>query len=166
MTGLRVDPSLNRYLCPVCDLANGERLIISAFRRWLHDRASLPKIAQRFCQSLGRDKGHRAIEGFCVLFDLLANNARRQISLRYPGSDKVSTDERTLIALVAAAQHNNHDRVAALVRWLLPSAVQGLAVINTLAFAAALKEGGYILAQPSPRRPAEKPGAGLLKAVS
>jgi hypothetical protein len=165
MTGLNVEPSLNRNHCPITNLVKGERLLVTSLRRWLFDPKALPRIARRFHHDLGYGPGRLAVENFCEIVTLLETNARRTVYLRYPNCSKVSTDERTIIALIAAAQHNHRYHVAALARWLFPPASQDRAISHITMLAIALRDGGCILARPTARNPNPETYMVALKAV-
>ncbi len=149
MAGLNVEPSLNRKYCPIENMSRGERLIINSLRRWIFDKKSMPRISRRFRNDLGCGPGRLAIEGFCALANLLTTSSRRAVFIRYPSCSNVSTDERTIIALIAAAQHNQHLHVSALTRWVFPLAVQTLAIAYVSMVAIALKDGGCTLTRPA-----------------
>lgn len=165
MSGIRVEPSLNRNLCPLENLARGEKLIINALRKWLFNSRTLPRIARRFQSELGPAPGHLAMEGFLGAAELLSNESRRVVFFRYPSCTKISTDERSIITLISAAQHNDYPHMAALARWLFVPASQRRAISQFTILAFALRDGGCLLARPVNRIPPPKQYTAELKAV-
>src|SRR3546814_5992404 len=89
---------------------------------WLNDRKNRDLVQQALWIACGLAHVEMALAGFDGLLRTLRRNGRRTLRLHPPGYRAVSTDERTLLALIAVHQARHEDHAAALVRWLVPPA--------------------------------------------
>ena len=138
--------------CVGWDLDWPERLFITAVRVWLAGASARADFRQtlRYNLVLG-DAAARSLDGF---LDVLVRGARRVLWFRQCDTRRVTADERTLVALVAAAQNRDADRVQAHICWLLPKSVQAEALSHLEEFVAALEKSGLRLSLvPAPRVP-------------
>lgn len=132
-----------------------ERLLIESIRMWLGDRREWRRIEIAFLSVLGPEDGRPALVAMESLVHALFHNARRILYFHRLQSDRVTTDERTFLTLVAAAQHDHWPHCMALAGWLLPACFQRQAVKDATVIAQALVNQGWRL--PQPRRGASEP---------
>jgi len=151
MTLLTTESSL-RQLCPAQDLSPAERLLVRSFRVMVFTDNGGQTVARSFRQKLGDPAAHRALGAFFSFVGLLSCNARRPLRIRLPHCGKVSADERTLVALLAALQARRTSHARSLVSWLTPPPAQALAFAYAASLAQGFREGGLIFNGPSVRR--------------
>jgi len=125
-----------------------ERLIVGGVRLWLETPANWPLVAEDFRLAFGDDESLFALNGFKGLLELLARDARRTLYFHKPRCTRVSTDERTLLTLLATLQHGRHEHAQAVLRWLLPAPQQGAAYIHAFWLACGMAECGLMLRPP------------------
>jgi hypothetical protein len=146
-----------RARCPwtwLTDLAEGEQLVVWAFRTWLEGSDSRPALANAFLLHCGILNAEAAGKNFERLADTLACHSRRTLGFHRAECIAVSASERTLLALIAAVQADNRDYAAAVIRWLVPREAAADVERHATAFAGVLALSGLELpvrvAQPVP----------------
>lgn len=143
-----------RLRAGVLGLTNGEHFVVWVFRTWLEGPASRLALDAAFQVHCGVFNAESAAECFARLVDTLATHSRRTLGFHRAECMAVSASERTLLALIAAAQVGNMDYASAVAEWLVPrNATPGL-VLHATTFAFMLEVSGLRLplrvAQPVP----------------
>ncbi len=138
----------------VLGLTKGEHFVVWVFRTWLEGPASRLTLEAAFQVHCGVLNAESAGDCFARLAELLATHSRRTLGFHRAECIAVSASERTLLALVAAAQDGNTDYLQAVAEWLVPrDAAPGL-VVHATTFAFVLEICGLRLplrvAQPVP----------------
>jgi len=111
-----------------------------------------PTVGRAFRRTLGGPAAHQALGAFLSFVGLMSFNARRTLRFRLPDCRKVSADERTLVALLAALQAGRVSHARSLVSWLFPPGAQELAFAYAANLARGFREGGLRVNGPSVRR--------------
>ena len=137
--------------CP--DFCRGERFMISALRRWLRGGEDWQRAI--------RDAGRHLKPALAMSFTNTLNSvgegldggARRMLRLRTPLSNHVSADERAIIALVGAIQHDRFEHAHALLNYLVQDHAGRTVMIHAVTIAKTMAKGGFNLAAPVAHRP-------------
>jgi len=95
-----------------------ERLVVGTIRQGLEDGHMSTAAEGAIFHACGIAYT-AARDGFAGLVEVLAVAGRRRLVLHRPGRGGVSTDEISVLALIAAAQAGDRDHVEASVRWLV-----------------------------------------------
>lgn len=152
MPGITHDTSL--YLNPVCaDLSRAERLVVRSLRRWLKGGGDWDRAVADASRNLKPTSARAYVNGLAGLATTIDDGARRMLRLRLPSCTRVSADERTVLALIGALQHDRFDYAHALLRYLIQPAGRQAAMAHALSVARAMQKGGLGLARPRAARP-------------
>jgi hypothetical protein len=98
-----------------------------------------------------------ALAAFRCFFWTLAAFGRRRLAVGFPGAGAVSHDERLLLAVFAAAQAGEADRLSAHLRLLAGGADYRFLAATAIVVGKALAAAGHDLTLPTPVRPARTP---------
>jgi hypothetical protein len=147
-TRLAVEPSMP--VAPgVLGLSYGEHLLIWSIRRMATGRASCPLIAREFVDGCGA-QAEQAMAAFAAFFAILARGGRRRLVVAPPGAVGLSTDERLLLAIFAAAQAGAAARLRAHLAWVARPQEQSRLEAAATVVAMALALNGHRLPFPAP----------------
>ena len=116
----------------------GEHLLVWTWRRIAVGRGACPLVIQEFSHACGEDAGE-VFATFCTFLRALAYAGRRRIRVGRPGSPVLTSDERQLLALLAAAQAGHAAHVEAHLRWLAHSHLRDALAIAAHALGTALE---------------------------
>jgi len=131
----------------------GEHLLVWSWRRIVAGRVQCPVMAQEFADACGSDAGEVFLT-LCTFLKTLAFASRRQLVLRPPDPFGVTSDERQILTLLAAAQSEDHTLFQAHLRWLAPPERRAELQIAAHALATAFKVNNLPLALPPSNMPA------------
>ena len=105
----------------VRDLRRPEHLLVWALRAIAVGHADCPAVRQAFNAACG-SAGDMARMGYFLLVRQIGVTGKRRLKLHMPGCICLSPDERSIVAVVAAAQDairaNDDTRLRAHLRWL------------------------------------------------
>jgi hypothetical protein len=132
------------------NLDYSEQLLVWSTRKWLEDGTTSPPIERAFLDAFRVARVEAALAGFEGVVEILATAGRRVLGLRRPHCGRVSADEMSILALIAAVQAGDDDHAEALARWLVPAARGQRLIGHATALAVALRECGLLV----PRRTA------------
>lgn len=143
---MRPDPALPTDLR---DLGYGEHLLVWGFRAVVSGRGECPIVAREFKQACG-DLAGETRAALTVFVQQLAVQGRRTVSLAPPGCLTLTRDEQLVVAVFAAAQAGDQDRLDAHLAWLLagPPAPPFAACARAVAQALAISGHRLRLAPP------------------
>lgn len=130
----------------------GEHLLVWSWRRIVAGRIQCPVMAQEFADACGSDAGEVFLT-VCTFLEALAFASRRQLVIRAPDPFGVTSDERQLLTLLAAAQSEDHALFQAHLRWLAPAERRRELQIAAHALATAFKVNDLPLALPPSATP-------------
>lgn len=128
-------------------LGHGEHLLIWSLRHMAAGRAACPLIVREFADACGA-QAEQALAAFAMFFATLARAGRRRLVVAPPGSVGLSTDERLLLAVFAAAQAGAASRLQAHLAWLARPQVHARLEAAARVVAAALRLNGHHLPLP------------------
>lgn len=131
----------------------GEHLLVWSWRRIATGRVQCPVMAQEFADACGDDAGEVFLT-LCAFLKALAFASRRRLALRAPDPFGVTSDERQILTLLAAAQSEDHSLLQAHLRWLAPPERRRGLQIAAQALAGAFKANNLPLALPPSDTPA------------
>jgi hypothetical protein len=140
-----------KALAPGLSLA--ERMLIYGVRRMAAGGDRCPATRREFGETLG-PLAEDALAAFRRFFWTLAAFGRRRLAVGFPGAGTVSCDERLLLAVFAAAQAGEADRLSAHLRFLAGGADHRFLAATAIVVGKALAAAGHDLALPTPVRPA------------
>ena len=103
---------------------------------------------------------------WATLARIRARGARRMLRLRTPLSNHVSADERAIIALVGAIQHDRFEHAHALLNYLVQDHAGRTVMIHAVTIAKTMAKGGFNLAAPVAHRPIWTPDQIRLRAIA
>lgn len=125
----------------------GEHLLVWSWRRIVAGRIQCPVMAQEFADACGSDAGEVFLT-LCTFLKALAFASRRQLVIRAPDPFGVTSDERQVLTLLAAAQSEDHALFQAHLRWLAPAERRRELQIAAHALATAFRVNNLPLALP------------------
>jgi hypothetical protein len=131
---------------PLAALGDSESLIVRTYRKILLGNKDCPILARDFAALYGADAGEIYLT-FCTLLYALAYASRRPLRVGYPGCVSLTSDERQLLILIAAAQAEDNACFEGHLRWLTRRELRSSLLITLNAFANALRAHGQILSQ-------------------
>jgi hypothetical protein len=134
-------------------LGTGARMLIHGVRRMAFGGDSCPITRREFAAALGASADD-ALAAFRCFFRAVAAFGRRRLAIGFPGAGTVTHDERLLVAVFAAAQANEQDRLAAHLRWLTAGGEHRVLAATAAVIGKALAAAGHDLAPPAPLSPA------------
>lgn len=134
------------------DFGYGEHLLIWSWRRIASGQAACPLLMDEFIGACGED-GPEVFLTFGIFLKALAYAGRRRLTIGPPGGLAVTTDERQVLTLLAAAQARKPALLEANLRWLARPDQCHVLQIATGALATALKMNDLHLALPAGRVP-------------
>jgi hypothetical protein len=143
------DPA--KSLC--ADLGSAERTLIDGVRRMASGRDGCKLTRREFAAVFG-PLTEEALAAFRCFFWTLAAFGRRRLAVRFPGSGAVSLDERLVLAVLAAAQAGEKDRLCAHLCWLVGSVDHHFLAATATVVAKALADSGHHLTRHEPSRAA------------
>jgi hypothetical protein len=139
------------------DLAPGlglaERMLIYGVRRMASGGDRCPATRREFAEALG-PLAEDALAAFRCFFWTLAAFGRRRLAVGFPGAGAVSCDERLLLAVFAAAQAGEAERLSAHLRFLAGGADHRFLAATAIVVGKALAAAGHDMTLPTPVRPA------------
>lgn len=106
-------------------LTAGEQALVLLFRQRLEGEGTLPQVRTLLYLACGVSGVEAALGSFERMFGLLARHARRVLGFHRATCEAVSTDERAVLALVAAHQAGRAALAEGLARWLVPGVLAG-----------------------------------------
>ena len=133
----------------------GEHLLVWSWRRIVNGRVHCPVMAQEFADACGSDASEVFLT-LCTFLKALAFASRRQLVIRAPDPFNVTSDERQVLTLLAAAQSEDHSLFQAHLRWLAPPERRRELQIAAQALANAFKANNLALALPPSATPASR----------
>jgi hypothetical protein len=133
----------------------GEHLLVWSWRRIVTGRINCPVMAQEFADACGSDAGEVFIT-LCTFLKALAFASRRQLVIRAPDPFGVTSDERQVLTLLAAAQSEDHSLFQAHLRWLAPPERRHTLQIAAQALAKAFLVNDLPLALPPSATPVSR----------
>lgn len=141
----------------VKELAESERLVLWAFRRWVAGPEHLPMLAREFDRQFRRSDARPALIALDTALSVLSRQARRTIIYHQPCCACLGIDEVCFLSIVAAAQAGASTAARAMAQWLVLS--EGVAAFLQALdeFAECLSESGHDL----PYRTAPRAGSPL-----
>ena len=147
MTNLRSNE--NRIICnDETRFCRPESLLLDSFRLWSQSPENLTYIRRRLCHEMGPPAGERAAKAIKLLGHILGLQTRRTFYLMRPGSNGVTTDERSLLALIGAVLHDRRPHANAIAMLLLPVSCHGTVLAVAGELGRALRSGGFVIAPP------------------
>ena len=153
MSNFSQEPSLfHQKVCP--NLCRGERLFIGSLRRWMRGSEDWDRAVREAVTVLKPAAGLVFANALGSLAQVIDDHARRTLRMRIPSSKLVSTDERSLIALIGALQHDRFDHAHAILQYLVVPAARRAAISHALSVSRALQKGGFNFLMPRGARPA------------
>ncbi len=135
------------------DLTRGEHMLLWAFRAEAFGAGQCHLVRRQFEQACG-PVGAEALNALVVFVRELARRGKRRIGICAPGSYRLSRDEQLILAVFAAAQAEQYDRMAAHLAWLVGAEPAPAFPAAACLVADALALNGLIL-----RLPDADPGA-------
>lgn len=103
----------------VQELAEAERLVLWAFRRWISGPQHLPMLAREFDRQFRRCDARPALVALDAALSVLSRQARRTIVYHQPCCSCLGADEVCFLAIVAAAQAGAGNASRAMAGWLV-----------------------------------------------
>jgi hypothetical protein len=137
----------------VLGLTYAEHLIVWSLRRLAVGRLHCPLVAREFAEACGAEAG-QALAAFRVLLWTLGGSGRRRLTVGPPGLLDLSRDEELLLAVFAAAQMGEEDRLRAHLAWLYGSGDTARLEAAVRVVACTLAEKGHRLRLPEPAQAA------------
>lgn len=125
-----------------------ESLLLDSFRLWSQSPENLTYIRRHLCHEIGMSAGERAAKAIKLLGHILGLQTRRTFYLMRPGSIGVTTDERTLLALIGAVLHDRRPHANAIAMLLLPVTCHGTVLAVAGELGRAFRAGGLVIAPP------------------
>jgi len=139
----------NRIICnDETRFCRPESLLLDSFRLWSQSPENLTYIRRRLCHEIGTPAGERAAKAIKLLGHILGLQTRRTFYLMRPGSIGVTTDERTLLALIGAVLHDRRPHANAIAMLLLPVTCHGTVLAVAGELGRAFRAGGLVIAPP------------------
>ncbi len=143
----------------VRDLRRPEHLLVWALRAIAVGHADCPAVRQAFNAACG-PSGDMARMGYFLLVRQIGVTGKRRLKLHMPGCICLSPDERSIVAVVAAAQDairtGDESRLRAHLRWLTEGEPPQTFLNVAREVAGALQDSGHRLplrmASPPPER--------------
>ena len=138
----------------------GEHLLVWSWRRIVGGRFHCPVMAREFTEACG-EAGDEVLLALCTFLKALAFASRRRLIFRAPDPFGVTSDERQVLTLLAAAQGEDHALFQAHLRWLAHPERRHDLQVAAYALATALKVHQLPLALPQSATPdsSERPYA-------
>lgn len=99
------------------DLGIGTGIALWAFRACASGHSKCPPVTRGFDQAFG-ERGAEALADIVQLVRIFGFAGRRQISIAMPGCGRMTSDELSLAAMLAAAQAGEHEERDAHATWL------------------------------------------------
>jgi hypothetical protein len=134
-------------------LGDAEHLLVWTWRRLVIGQGACPLIARAFAESCGADAAE-TFATFGTFLRALAYAARRRLCVGHPGSAGLTSDERQILILIAAAQADDQPRFDAHLLWLARGEFRPAVTMAALALGSALAAHGQVVALAPPLRPA------------
>lgn len=106
------------------DLWRAEYLLVCALRAMAFGHGDCPAVRQAFVGACG-EAADQTLMSYFVVVQYVGMTSRRRLALHAPGCIRLSSDERSMIALVAAAQESLRLGVDAGLRIALSDLVEG-----------------------------------------
>lgn len=128
-----------------------EHLLVRSWRR-LAVGSQGPLTMREFDDACGADAAEVFLT-FSIFLKALAVAGRRPLAIGMPGSLSVTTGERQVLTLLAAAQDGTPTLFQAHLRWLARSEQRHILEIAAGALATALKVNGLLLIAPAAAAP-------------
>ena len=129
----------------VFDLCYPERLILWSIRRWLENPCDQSAIEQALWSACGIVEIEAALQGLCGLCTVLARQSRNIFYLHRPECPCLSSDERTVLALIAAHQAGDAEQAWWLAGWLVPADALDVLMAHVAMLAGALRRRNHVL---------------------
>jgi hypothetical protein len=112
------------------ELTRPERLIVSAFRRWIlgwieNDASHWKLVSHDFTEAFGPRSATAALASFGRFVNILRLNARRPIEYHQPCCPCLGVDEACLIVVMAASQQGDGVLARAAAGWLVTDEAAG-----------------------------------------
>src|SRR5260221_3309776 len=120
----------------VLDLNYGEHLLVWTIRSVVVRREMCAAIVREFEEACGEDAGE-VLATFRVFLNTLGQAARRSISVGHPEWFGLTGDERQILSMIRAAQHDDPTRLDALICWFARAEFQPDLAIAAQALATA-----------------------------
>lgn len=157
-----------RFLCPederlptrLDQLAQGERLVVTAFRRWVAgcgnaDGRELERAWSDLCFELGANPAREAMLALSRIVSTLRRSARRPIRHHEPLCMQLTADEVAIAALVASGQQEGTEEARSKAAWLVRPDGSAALAGGARALGDRLRDAGVLL----PRRTGGRPAA-------
>ena len=132
----------------LCDLTRGEHMLLWAFRAQVFGVGDCDLVRRQFEEACG-PLGLEALTALAVFVRELGVAGRRRIVLAAPGSYRLTRDEQSVLALFAAAQDEDYQRLDAHLSWLLADAPRGPFGAAACLVGQAFGFGGLLLRTPT-----------------
>lgn len=131
----------------------GEHLLVWSWRRIVAGRVHCPVMAQEFVDACG-DDAREVFVTLCTFLQALGHASRRQLALQAPDPFGVTSDERQVLTLLAAAQADDRTLFQAHLSWLARPQQRHALKIAACALATALRANRLVLPLPQHAIPA------------
>jgi len=126
------------------------RVLVWTWRKIAAGGSSCPLIAREFAQLFGEDSPE-VLATLCTFLRAVALCSNRRMKVAYAGCLGRTSDERQVLALIAAAQAGNEARLEAHLRWFARSEARLVLRVSAHALGAALERTiSYSLAVAAP----------------
>lgn len=142
----------------------GAGLVVSALRL-ATGPGCWPLVERGFRDVCGAARGKAASCVFRVLLQGLALGARRPLRLGFLGAPGISPDERSLLQMIAAAQHGELFLVEASARWLVRPSAAGSVARAAVHFAELLAADGARVTSDLPADAVQRPPSARIAAA-
>jgi hypothetical protein len=159
----------NDFAADIRDLTHAEHAIVWAFRVTAMGRSACPMVDRVF-RDLAGPVAAEAKASFTVFVEELRRQGRRTVTLAPPGMLTMTRDEQLIVAVFAAAQVGDYQRLDAHLTWLLGRSPQAPFAAAACLVADAFSMTGAELRQPdmvppaAPELPARAPNRRLAAA--
>jgi len=128
-------------------------ILVWAARQWQRARANPLGLRPSFVQLFGIGAAPDAMRTFHAMMTTVFNDGRRGLQINAYAAPRLSRDERTLVALIAAIQDNDARRAAGIGEWLVPPLRRAQLMRASTRFAGLLTTAGRQVTDMAPAPP-------------
>ncbi len=145
-----ISPPKHPFPKSMCELSEGEHLIVWSFRRWIAGHADRNAnhwllVWNNLARKLGTEAGRDALGGLEAVVRAIWNNARRQVRYHRPCCAILGPDEYRVVALIGACQAGEWSAARLLAEWLVGDNGVGDLLGAGSRLARAMKKSGHDL---------------------
>ncbi len=124
-----------------------EHLLVWSWRRLINGRPDCPVVAHEFAEACGQNE-EKALLALCFFLKVLAGASRRRLAFFAGDPFSVTSDERQVLTLLAAAQAEDGVLFDAHLRWLAGPSQRPALQAATKTLVTILRECNLLLARP------------------